>query len=199
MANRAETGKTAAWGFAAEGYITGTSCCKYGTGGNLSEQAASFEQSEKHRPAGPPPHFRQCLCRWFNEAQARYRHRIVEAGIPEGQAPGISLDGGNAGGQCPRHIQHGTIRLHIHDRELPFLGLVGSPLHWLFDRSRIEGREDGDTLLNVTISGARGFVDDSPEILVALFEAEAARVGFAIERTVVEAEGLCGHCRAAAA
>jgi Fur family zinc uptake transcriptional regulator len=29
--------------------------------------------------------------------------------------------------------------------------------------------------------------------------AEAARVGFAIERTVVEAEGLCGHCRAAAA
>ena len=59
--------------------------------------------------------------------------------------------------------------------DVPFLGLVGSPLHWLFDRSRIEGREDGDTLLNVTISGARGFVDDSPEVLVDLFKAEAAR------------------------
>lgn len=59
--------------------------------------------------------------------------------------------------------------------DVPFLGLVGSPLHWLFDRSRIEGREDGDTLLNVTISGARGFVDDRPEVLVDLFKAEAAR------------------------
>ncbi|HET6586053.1 MAG TPA: hydroxysqualene dehydroxylase HpnE [Nannocystaceae bacterium] len=60
--------------------------------------------------------------------------------------------------------------------DVPFLGLVQSPLHWLFDRSRIEGRDDGDhTLLNVTISGARGFVDDSPEVLVDLFKAEAAR------------------------
>ncbi len=60
--------------------------------------------------------------------------------------------------------------------DVPFLGLVGSPLHWLFDRTRIEGIEDGGrVLLNCTISGARGFVDDSPETLVELFRSEAAR------------------------
>ena len=31
--------------------------------------------------------------------------------------------------------------------DLPFLGLVGSPLHWLFDRTRIEGIEDGGRVL----------------------------------------------------
>jgi len=60
--------------------------------------------------------------------------------------------------------------------EIPFLGLVGSPLHWLFDRTRIEGIEDGGrVLVNCTISGARGFVDDAPQTLVDLFVAEAAR------------------------
>jgi squalene-associated FAD-dependent desaturase len=58
----------------------------------------------------------------------------------------------------------------------PFVGLVASPLHWLFDRTRIEGLEDGGrTLLNVTISGARGFVDDAPQSLVEVFNAEARR------------------------
>lgn len=58
----------------------------------------------------------------------------------------------------------------------PFVGLVASPLHWLFDRTRIEGVEDGGrTLLSVTISGARGFVDDAPQSLVELFNAEARR------------------------
>lgn len=60
--------------------------------------------------------------------------------------------------------------------DVPFLGLVGSPLHWLFDRTKIEGIEDGGkVLLNCTISGARGFVDDSPQTLVELFRSEAAR------------------------
>jgi squalene-associated FAD-dependent desaturase len=60
--------------------------------------------------------------------------------------------------------------------EVPFLGLVGSPLHWLFDRTRIEGTEDGErVLVNCTISGARGFVDDAPQTLVDLFLAEAER------------------------
>lgn len=58
----------------------------------------------------------------------------------------------------------------------PFVGLVGSPMHWLFDRTRIEGIEDGGrVLLNCTISGARGFVDDAPQSLVDLFMAEAKR------------------------
>lgn len=60
--------------------------------------------------------------------------------------------------------------------DVPFLGLVASPLHWLFDRTRIEGLDNGGrTLLNVTISGARGFVDDSPETLVDMFKSEAQR------------------------
>lgn len=60
--------------------------------------------------------------------------------------------------------------------DVEYLGLIGSPLHWLFDRTRIEGRDDGDrTLLSVTISGARGFVDDKPEVLLELFRAEARR------------------------
>ncbi|WP_181233761.1 hydroxysqualene dehydroxylase HpnE [Enhygromyxa salina] len=62
----------------------------------------------------------------------------------------------------------------------PFVGLIASPLHWLWDRDRIEagtsGRPTaGDSLLSVTISGARGFVDDQPEALRELFLGEIAR------------------------
>jgi squalene-associated FAD-dependent desaturase len=58
----------------------------------------------------------------------------------------------------------------------PFVGLIGSPLHWLFDRSRIEGRDEpGRVLMNATISAARGMVDDRPELLMDLFKAEMQR------------------------
>ncbi len=58
----------------------------------------------------------------------------------------------------------------------PFVGLIGSPLHWLFDRSRIEGLDEGDrVLLNCTISGARGMVDDRPKVLTDLFVSEMKR------------------------
>lgn len=62
----------------------------------------------------------------------------------------------------------------------PFVGLVASPLHWLWDRDRIEaGRAhppgSGDNLLSVTISGARSFVHDQPEALRELFLGEVAR------------------------
>jgi squalene-associated FAD-dependent desaturase len=56
-----------------------------------------------------------------------------------------------------------------------FLGLIGSPLHWLFDRSAIEGHDDGQVLLNCTISGARGLVDDRPATLLELARAELRR------------------------
>ncbi|MBK8719513.1 MAG: FAD-dependent oxidoreductase [Deltaproteobacteria bacterium] len=60
--------------------------------------------------------------------------------------------------------------------DVPFLGLVNSPLHWMFARPRIEGRDPSDTvLLNCTMSGARGFVDDSPETLVELWKSEMTR------------------------
>jgi hydroxysqualene dehydroxylase len=60
--------------------------------------------------------------------------------------------------------------------DVPYLGLVASPLHWLFDRTRIEGLDHGGkSLLNCTISGARGFVDDSAETLVELARTELAR------------------------
>jgi hydroxysqualene dehydroxylase len=60
-------------------------------------------------------------------------------------------------------------------KDAPFIGLIGSPFHWLFDRSRIEERDDGPVLLNATISGARGLVDDRPDKLVELFAAEMQR------------------------
>ena len=61
-------------------------------------------------------------------------------------------------------------------RDAPFLGLIGSPLHWLFDRNAIEGREDETpTLINCTISGARGLVDDRPAALLDLFCSEMKR------------------------
>lgn len=60
-------------------------------------------------------------------------------------------------------------------RDVPFLGLIGSPLHWLFDRSRIEGHDGSDVLLNCTISGARGLVDDRPSTLLELTKSELQR------------------------
>ena len=60
-------------------------------------------------------------------------------------------------------------------RDVPFLGLIGSPLHWLFDKSRIEGHDDGQVLLNCTISGARGLVDDRPATLLELAKSELRR------------------------
>ncbi|MFO7563434.1 MAG: hydroxysqualene dehydroxylase HpnE [Enhygromyxa sp.] len=63
----------------------------------------------------------------------------------------------------------------------PYVGLVGSPLHWLWDRDRIEAGRDsrspgrGDSLLSVTISGARSFVNDKPEALRELLIGELAR------------------------
>jgi len=60
--------------------------------------------------------------------------------------------------------------------DVPFLGLVGSPFHWLFDRNRIEGSARHEQILvNCTISGARAFIDDTPESLVDLFRAEVQR------------------------
>lgn len=57
----------------------------------------------------------------------------------------------------------------------PFIGLVGSPLHWMFNRSQIEGNVGGDVLLNCTISGARAAVEDAPESLQELLRGELVR------------------------
>lgn len=57
----------------------------------------------------------------------------------------------------------------------PFVGLVGGPLHWLFNRSKIEGEVGGEVLLNCTISAARACIDDPPETLQGLLAAELAR------------------------
>jgi len=57
----------------------------------------------------------------------------------------------------------------------PFIGLVGSPLHWMFNRSQIEGSEGGDVLMNCTISSARACIDDPPEALQELLRGELER------------------------
>ncbi len=59
--------------------------------------------------------------------------------------------------------------------DTPFLGLVNGPIHWLFNRSLIDGETGGETLLNCTISAARSAVADSPESLQELFRGEMAR------------------------
>ncbi|HEY8375046.1 MAG TPA: hydroxysqualene dehydroxylase HpnE, partial [Nannocystis sp.] len=57
----------------------------------------------------------------------------------------------------------------------PFVGLVGGPLHWMFNRSQIEGELGGEVLCNCTISAARACVDDPPEVLKALLQSELQR------------------------
>lgn len=57
----------------------------------------------------------------------------------------------------------------------PFIGLVGGPLHWMFNRSQIEGSVGGEVLLNCTISGARACIDDPPESLQELLRLELER------------------------
>ncbi|MEZ4450006.1 MAG: hydroxysqualene dehydroxylase HpnE [Nannocystaceae bacterium] len=59
--------------------------------------------------------------------------------------------------------------------DVPFLGLVSSPLHWLFNRSLIDGESGGEALINATISAARGSVHDTQESLQELFLAEMRR------------------------
>lgn len=57
-----------------------------------------------------------------------------------------------------------------------FIGLLNSPLHWLFDRNQIERLDEPSrVLVNCTVSGARGMVDDRPETLLNLFKAEMHR------------------------
>ncbi len=60
----------------------------------------------------------------------------------------------------------------------PFVGLISSPLHWLWDRDRLEGKTPkvgAGSLLSVTISGARSFVNDQPDALKELFLGEMER------------------------
>ncbi len=60
--------------------------------------------------------------------------------------------------------------------DTPFVGLVGSPLHWIFDRDQIEGVSHNDgTLVCATLSGAHGFLADSSEALQDLFVGELSR------------------------
>lgn len=61
--------------------------------------------------------------------------------------------------------------------DVSFVGLIQSPIHWVFDRNKLEGvhTRNHKTLLSVTISGARGFVNDSSDALKQLFESEMNR------------------------
>lgn len=57
--------------------------------------------------------------------------------------------------------------------EGPFVGLVSSPLHWVFDRDQIDPHPNREGhLLSVTISGARSYIDDDPSALERLLETE---------------------------
>ncbi len=82
----------------------------------------------------------------------------------------------------------------------PFVGLIQSPIHWLFDRDQIEDNHvPGECLLSVTISGARAFIADDSDGLKDLLAGELARYfpkrpvqirGF---RVVKEKRATIGH------
>lgn len=56
-----------------------------------------------------------------------------------------------------------------------FIGLLESPLHWIFDRGRIEKTVASENLISVTISGARASVQDDAPQLQELLQAELFR------------------------
>lgn len=84
----------------------------------------------------------------------------------------------------------------------PFVGLIASPIHWLWDRDRIERLPDDRTrpsLLTVTISGARSFVHDEPDALRELLLGEfkrffpTARANIQAFRVVKEKRATISH------
>jgi squalene-associated FAD-dependent desaturase len=84
----------------------------------------------------------------------------------------------------------------------PFVGLIASPIHWLWDRDRIERLPHDPTrpnLLTVTISGARSFVHDEPDALRELLLGEfrrffpSSKVSIQAFRVVKEKRATISH------
>lgn len=56
-----------------------------------------------------------------------------------------------------------------------FVGLLESPLHWIFERGKFEAGPEVQNLISVTISGARAQIQDSVETLEAMLQSELGR------------------------
>ncbi|MGI8680239.1 MAG: hydroxysqualene dehydroxylase HpnE [Jatrophihabitans sp.] len=104
---------------------------------------------------------------------------VVVAVPPEAMppVPGLRDTGWSRLGAAP------IVNVHIvYDRrvtELPFAAAVGSPVHWLFDRTDASGlgdRASGQQYLAITVSAADELIDRPSKEVVTLYTAELERL-----------------------
>jgi uncharacterized protein with NAD-binding domain and iron-sulfur cluster len=72
------------------------------------------------------------------------------------------------------------VNIHVRfDRPVwdrPFAAFVGSPLQWVFNRSRITGQSGGGTRLTISLSGARELMDERNEVIESRMVDELRRL-----------------------
>ncbi len=83
-------------------------------------------------------------------------------------------------GRCADMPTSPIVNVHVKfDRPVwgrPFAAVVGSPLQWIFNHSRITGQSGGGTRIAVSVSGARDLMDESNESIGERFVGELKRV-----------------------
>jgi zeta-carotene desaturase len=79
-----------------------------------------------------------------------------------------------------RFVSSAIVTVHlwfdVHFMEEEFVALIDSPVHWIFNKSKIYGKkEEGLCYLSLVISGARSFVERKKEEIVVLALSELKR------------------------
>ncbi|NYF39286.1 hydroxysqualene dehydroxylase HpnE [Streptosporangium sandarakinum] len=107
-------------------------------------------------------------------------HEQAAALLPEDAVPGVRRWSGlDASPIVNVHI--------VYDRrvtETPFAAVVGSPVQWVFDRSRVAGLERGQYLA-VSVSAADRWIDTPTALLRAVFEPALERIFPAARRAEI--------------
>jgi zeta-carotene desaturase len=110
--------------------------------------------------------------------------RAVISAVPYFDAPGIFREGTNgqlSGLQTPEtFVSSAIVTVHLwFDRnfvEEEFVALLDSPIHWVFNKSKMYGKREGEiSYLSLMISGAATFVEKEKEKIVALAVSELSR------------------------
>lgn len=98
----------------------------------------------------------------------------IVAAVPYFDYPRLFSDPSSAGAvDVDSFVSSPIITLHLwfdaHFVEEPFAALIGSPIHWVFNKSSIYGRRgEGLMYLSLVVSGARDLIGKTKEELVAL-------------------------------
>jgi hydroxysqualene dehydroxylase len=95
------------------------------------------------------------------------------------------LFGGEADRAFPEHshtdqfISSPIVTIHLwfdkNFMEEDFAALLDSPIHWVFNKSKLLEKKSGSAYLSLVISGAAGFIDKEKEEIVALGVSELLR------------------------